>query len=251
MIFEQEHIAFEFFDALFIEQARTKSYNSERNFDALSFRIEADTLIESNKKKILLSDNSVCYFPANANYRRTSEKDKMIVVHFKAFNYRSDEIEKFVPNDSEKYRRLFEKILECRMKKELAYKNECSSLLYKIFAEFYRDCAGERKKTPISEAVDYINKNYANVDFSLERAAAKAFMSESYFRKLFKKEFGIPPKQYVVKKRIDRAKALILTGYYGIGEVSELCGYNDSKYFSVEFKKYTGITPSRFSYNFR
>ena len=87
-------------------------------------------------------------------------------------------------------------------------------------------------------------------DFSLERAAEQSFMGEAYFRRLFKKEFGISPKQYVINRRIEYAKALIIAGYFSVGEIAEMCGYNDHKHFSSEFKRLVGVSPSGYGYNF-
>ena len=42
-----------------------------------------------------------------------------------------------------------------------------------------------------------------------------------------------------------------MAGYYSLTENSELCGYNDYKHFSVEFKKATGLSPSKYKYNFQ
>ena len=75
-------------------------------------------------------------------------------------------------------------------------------------------------------------------------------MSDTYFRKLFKEEFGMSPKQYVIRHRIQHAASLIIAGYYTLEEIAEHCGYNDYKHFSVEFKKLTGVSPSKYVYNY-
>ena len=122
--------------------------------------------------------------------------------------------------------------------------------MHKLFAEFYKDNSNICNDEKISEGVLYIQKNYLQQDFSLSAAARKSHMSEQYFRRLFKKEFGISPKKYVIENRIKRAEALILTNHYTIGEISELCGYTDYNYFSSEFKKITGTSPSQYFYNY-
>ena len=76
----------------------------------------------------------------------------------------------------------------------------------------------------------------------------KKFKSDERFAKLFKKEFGISPKQYVINKRIKYASSLIIAGYHTLSEISSLCGYNDYKHFSVEFKKIVGVSPSKYIY---
>ena len=251
LIFEKESLGFQILDVLSFDQGYTKKYNFKRNFDALSFRLEADTIIEYKGKQLAFTDNSIGFFPSNTDYTRTTYKDKMIVVHFKAFNYHTNEIESFFPDDYEKYRYLFEEILDCWNKKNTAYKHKAASLLNLIFAELYKD----NKKTfeynsKINLSVRYIEDNCFKKDFSLKKAAEKSYISETYFRKIFKQEYGISPKQYVINRRIKYASSLIIAGYYTLNEISELCGYNDYKHFSVEFKKATGLSPSRYVYKF-
>ena len=251
MIFEQETIGFQILDVFLLDQGYTKKYNYKRNFDALSFRLEADTVIEYSKKAFEFTDNSIGFFPSDVDYMRTSNRDKIIVVHFKSFNYHSNEIEYFYPSEHEKYARLFKKIYDCWSKKNISYKHESASVLNLIFAELYKDNKKEYKYTSkISAAVKYIEDNYLKKDFSLTTAAKKSYMSDTYFRKLFKQEFGISPKQYVIEHRIKYAASLIIAGYYTLQEISDLCGYNDYKHFSVEFKKVTGKSPSKYVYRF-
>ncbi len=251
MIFEQESIPFQILDVFYFDQQNLNLHNFKRNFDALSFRIEADTIIKYKENEIEFKDHSIGFFPAATDYIRTTKRDKMIVVHFKTFNYHTSEIQKFVPEDFKKYQALFENILNCWNKKADSYKHEAASLLNLIFAELYKD----NKKTYASDAkiglsIKYIEENCLNKDFSLKTAAKKSFMSDTYFRKLFKQKFNISPKQYVINHRIKYAASLIIAGYHTLEEISSLCGYNDYKHFSVEFKKVMGISPSKYVYDY-
>ena len=76
-------------------------------------------------------------------------------------------------------------------------------------------------------------------------------MSEVYFRKLFKEEYGVSPQKYIIDLRIQNAVGLISTGYYSLKEVAYMSGYSDYKYFSVEFKKKMGISPSEYIYDYK
>ena len=250
LFFEQEYILFEILDILYLDQANIKMNNSNRNFDALSFRLESDTLLETDKQQIEVSDNSICYVPSNLSYMRQSKRDKMIVVHFKAFNYHAEQIEYFYPENPKKYRGLFTQILDCWNKKEVSYKNDCASLLSKILSQLYKDNQPPVSNNRIYNSLVYIHQNYMRSDFSLTEAAAKSFISETYFRKLFKQEFNISPKHYIICRRMEYAKALILSGYFSIREIAAQCGYNDEKHFSSEFKRYTGIQPTQYRYNY-
>lgn len=251
MIFEQEYIIFEILDVLYIDQSFKKKTDTNRNFDAISFRYEADTVIQNENQQIDFHDNSIGFFPSGVSYTRFSKNDKLIVVHFKAFNYRSNKIEKFLPPEPEKYGKLFKQLLACWENKDVSYKSDSASILNKIFSEFYRDNMTICDERKILDSVIYIQKNYLKQNFSLPVAASKSFVSEPYFRKLFKKEFGISPKKYVIESRIKYAEALILTNYYTIQEISEMCGYSDYRHFSTEFKKVTGVSPSDYNYNYK
>lgn len=251
MIFEQEYIIFEILDVVTLNQKGFfQKEMSSRNFDALSFRYRADTVLETKNNTFELSDNAVAFVPSNIKYKRISKKDDMVVIHFKAFNYNSKDIECYIPENGEKYAHLFSKIKKCWDGKEKAYKNECCGILNRIFAELYRDNYSICKNTKIQNSVTYIEKNYLNIDFSLSEASEKSFMSEAHFRRLFKKEFGVSPKRYILEKRINYAKSLILSGYFSVTEIADACGYNDPKHFSSEFKKFTGVSPSDFKYNY-
>ena len=250
LIFGQDNIAFQILDVLYFEQENVKLNNKGRNFEALSFRLEADTVIESESRRLELKKNSVCYFPSGVSYRRTSAREKFIVVHFKALNYPSDKIECFYPENPSKYEALFKEMLDCYNKKEVSYKYETASILNRIFAELYRDNKPERVSSPIERSLEYIENNFMKSDFSLCLAAEKSAVSETYFRRLFKKEFGVSPKKYVINRRMEYAATLIISGYYSLNEVALKCGYDDYKHFSVEFKKIKGISPSKYGYNF-
>ena len=94
-------------------------------------------------------------------------------------------------------------------------------------------------------------KNYKKGDLSIKEIADKSFMSEVYFRKLFKEEYGISPQKYIIDLRIQNAIGLISAGYYSLKEVAYMSGYHDYKYFSVEFKKAMGVSPSEYVYNYK
>ncbi|MBQ4150610.1 MAG: helix-turn-helix transcriptional regulator, partial [Clostridia bacterium] len=65
-------------------------------------------------------------------------------------------------------------------------------------------------------------------------------------RKIFKAEYGISPQKYIINLRIQKATELIETGDYSLKEVALLSGYNDYKYFSAEFKRLLGVSPSEY-----
>ena len=67
---------------------------------------------------------------------------------------------------------------------------------------------------------------------------------------IFKKEFGISPKKYIINARIKHAVGLIENGYYSLSEIAEMSGFTDYKYFSSEFRRVMGTSPSKYHYDF-
>ena len=96
------------------------------------------------------------------------------------------------------------------------------------------------------KCISYIDENLAN-NLSQEVLAKKLAISTSYLSKLFQKELGKSPGEYIRQRRLDEAKHLIQCGVYTITQVSDLLGYCSVTYFSTEFKKYYGVTPREYS----
>ncbi|MEE1186782.1 MAG: AraC family transcriptional regulator [Acutalibacteraceae bacterium] len=252
MFFEKETLSFNILDVIEIKQNNINTFNSERNFCALSFRFKSDAILKTKTKEYFLSDNTVSYIASRINYSREASVDDMIVIHFDSIDYHTKQIEHFIPQNADAISELFSKILECWNKKDCGYKYKCSAILYEIFAECYiQNYISQPNNSKIQNSVDYILENYKNANLSIKEISQKSFMSEVYFRKLFKKEYGVSPQKYIINLRIQHAIGLISTGYYQLKEIAVLSGYNDYKYFSTEFKKIIGVSPSEYLYNYK
>ena len=252
MFFEKEFISFNLLDVLYLNQNNVNIKNEGRNFNAISFRLRSDATLKTEFGEYHMRENYVALFPARVDYRRIANNDELMVVHFDSTDYHTENIEFFEAQSPERLKKLFENILTCWNQKELGYKYKCSALLYEIFAECYaQNYKDEVGKSKIKASVEYIHKSYKKSDLSIREVAERSFMSEVYFRKLFKEEFGISPQKYIIDLRIQNAAGLISTGYYSLKEVAYMSGYTDYKYFSVEFKKNMGVSPSEYLYNYQ
>lgn len=94
--------------------------------------------------------------------------------------------------------------------------------------------------------VNEIINRYTDCNFDLEEAYALLPLSKEHIRKLFIKEHGVSPSNYLKRKRLELAKQLLAQredGYLRINEIAATCGFADSAYFSRIFKKETGVSP--------
>ena len=252
LFFEKDLLSFNILDVIKIKQQNVNMINSGRNFNALSFRFRSDAVLTTKEEKYFMKNNCVSYFPARLDYTRVATVDEMIVIHFDTTNYTTRNIEYFISDNPTVLSELFGKILDAWNKKDLGYKFRCSAILCEIFAECYtQNYVLKSQNSKIHNSVEYLLKNYKKSDLSIKEIADKSFMSEVYFRKLFKEEYGISPQKYIVNLRIQNALGLISTGYYSLKEIAYMSGYNDYKYFSVEFKKNMGVSPSKYLYNYK
>ncbi len=98
----------------------------------------------------------------------------------------------------------------------------------------------------IHQAKVYIDQNYANADLSLGDVANRVNLSASHFSTIFSRETGGTFKEYLIEVRLEKAKELLKTTSLKAFEIAYKTGYSDPHYFSVVFKKYTGLSPTQF-----
>jgi AraC family transcriptional regulator len=97
----------------------------------------------------------------------------------------------------------------------------------------------------LRRVLDYIGDNLAE-DLSLGQLAAVVNMSPHYFAELFKKSTGQTPHQYILLRRIERAKNKIADANGSIIEAGIEVGFSNPSHFSRVFRKLVGTSPSEF-----
>lgn len=81
-----------------------------------------------------------------------------------------------------------------------------------------------------------------NVNHSLESLAEKAFLSPFHFSRLFRKQTGLAPHQYLLDNRLRQAREL-LEQNFSIIDIAIECGFYDASHFIRHFTKYYGVSP--------
>ncbi len=80
---------------------------------------------------------------------------------------------------------------------------------------------------------------------TLAEAADQVRLSTSHFSRCFRVSFGLPFTKHVTRKRIERARWLMITGDHSLGEIALACGFADQAHFTRAFNNLTGEAPGR------
>ena len=91
-------------------------------------------------------------------------------------------------------------------------------------------------------AKDYIDSNYES-GITVANAASYVFLSQGYFTRAFRDEFGVSPMNYLMKKRIDKACELLENPEIKVSGIAIQAGFSSPQRFNVAFRKQMGKTP--------
>ena len=149
-----------------------------------------------------------------------------------------------------KLENLFIKIYNIWSSKRENYYVDCMSVFYeiiKIIKNIPNKYISNSQSEKINLAHEYMLQNYKDQNFDFKELCKQTGFSYSYFKELFISKYGMPPVKYLTYLRINYAKDLLITSRYTIGQISELCGFENVYYFSTVFKKHIGVSPSKYN----
>jgi AraC family transcriptional regulator len=105
---------------------------------------------------------------------------------------------------------------------------------------------GELPRRKLHAVIEYIMENLGG-NPTLEQMAAVVHLSPYHFARQFKAAAGLPPRQYVIARRVERAQHLLRAdGELGLVDVALRVGFSDQSKFSFHFKRIVGVTPRQF-----
>jgi AraC family transcriptional regulator len=96
--------------------------------------------------------------------------------------------------------------------------------------------------------ISYIEE-HLDEQTSLLTLARIARLSQYHFCHAFRQSLGVPPHQFLVQRRIERAKDLLADRKNSVTSVGLMIGYYQTSSFTVAFRKITGQNPSEFRRN--
>lgn len=149
--------------------------------------------------------DTVTFMPDSTYTADYDEPNDIIHIHFEADIKENAEV--FAPASPEPLKSLFERAQAAWADKTGAYYFNAASIVYEILAKLSdanTDSTSDTQKSFLS-AVSYMHENYTDPELSVDSLVNVAHMSNTYFRKLFERKFGVTPSKYLTDLRAKHA----------------------------------------------
>ena len=161
--------------------------------------------------------------------------------------YKINDINLLRVNNTEFILPLFETILrtgcEAAPDSQLILKALLTQLITDI--RFALKPSHSSKESLLFKARQFMEENLSN-KISIDDIAHHLGVSNSWFRREFYNETGVPPATYLGRVRLQTSKYILLSSEKSIKEIATECGFSTTEYFCKFFKDNTGMTPSEF-----
>ena len=241
--------------AVFVAPNAGKSLHENRPFHGFVLNDEngIKDYYFSNGEVLHTEGGDFFYLPKNSSYRvKTVQKGACYAINFEA------EIEDspfcIKPKNYDALKKSFRTACdEWGMHESTSHAAAMRALydaIYLMQTEQLQSYMPSNRQSLIVPALEKLRVDFTNCELTVAELASLCGMSEVYFRKIFVNSVGISPKEYLIRKRMEYAKQLLLLGELEISEIAGLCGYGEPCHFSREFKKRFGVSPGVFQGRF-
>lgn len=199
-----------------------------------------------------VQENSIIFLPKFSSYETQIRESGDCL----AINFDLDEDVHFSPfvmhlKNAKEVENAFQRTIKAFYAKSEGYVLKCKCELYNILhllvKEYFTGYQPSQKHEMILPAVEMIHSRFLSDAPSVAELALKCGITPEYFRKLFKSFYGVSPLKYINDLKISHAKALLESKMYSVAEVALQSGFSDATHFSREFKKATGLSPSKYT----
>lgn len=109
--------------------------------------------------------------------------------------------------------------------------------------------AHQRYSEPVTRAIELINRNWGDCEFSLQSAADALYVTPQHLSRVFHRETGDTFGARLTGKRMREAMRLLQDQNLKMYEIARRTGYSSQHYFSSAFKRVLGISPAEYRKN--
>lgn len=233
--------------------SKTSAKVNERSNSALIYVVRGGIRFNFNKSEFIARERDVVYLPENCSYiYKASKEISAIQIDFniidrekKANLLFSEHPILALIDTGEEIQESFSLILKSFASPSLSAKIKRTGEFFKILSIIEDSEINDDSIMRLAPALYRLREGYCEKVY-IKELSDLCGMSQATLRRLFKETFGMSPITYKNNLRIKMACSLIVSGAYGISEISEILGFEDIYAFSHAFKKATGVTPSKY-----
>ena len=212
-----------------------------RPYAALAFRLGGIGEFYIKGSRMPFSAGDIVFLPSNTEYDVKYSDNKTIVVHLTNCNYSEPEI--FHPKNPALFRTAFLQLLEEWDKKHSV--NYAKSKIYDILEKMACEKRHDNSSDTFDTCLAYMETHFCEPKLAIGEICAFGFISQSTLQRGFRERFGMSPKAYLSRLRLQRATELLLSKNESVKEAALASGFSDEKFFSRVFKEIYGFPPSR------
>ena len=244
-MFLQGAVAFKILDVYKIKREERRGSTGARPWAAIAFRISGGSRFESLGKTYEADASSVIYIPEGVSFSRRGSAEELVIIHLKIFDADHKEIEVFKSGSPTTCENEFTSLYLEWISGKAGYRHRCASILSGILAELSAatEVGGANKYPLIKKGEELLDRSYSDPQITVRKLAEACSVSPEYFRALYKSAHGVSPHKKIEELRLARAKRLLEAGDFSISEISEECGFRNTKYFTALFTKRVGVCP--------
>ena len=128
---------------------------------------------------------------------------------------------------------------------------ESVGIILRLLGRFVKEATPkyDTKDSRVREAISLINSKTSE-PLRVDSLARAVRMTPDHFIRLFKKEMGCTPAQFIIGRRMTQAMLMLSAEPLMTKEVAYALGYDNLSYFSRLFKRHTGLTPGAYRERF-
>lgn len=158
-----------------------------------------------------------------------------------------------VPYLAGRLKPLFDRLLALPVDYTMTYELQLCSFVNQLLTEVTAAALNEKSEgldTGMSGVAAYLMQHYAQ-PVQLAELAEKTHFSLYHFIRVFKKETGETPHEFLTRCRINQSKNLLVATQLSVEETAQQVGYGDVNTFIRAFRRLTGTTPHRYRQKYR
>jgi AraC-like DNA-binding protein len=224
-------------DVFVVNTNSVHGYKAAKNFKLCNIMFELDKLLDG-QNELQLVPGFQSLFILEPFFRKEHKFESKLELNLEDLNF---------------VKELVTLLLKEYEEQKNGFKPSIRTYFSTLVAYLSRHISSDKNKASgklfhLAEAITYMQSNFLD-PLSIKDVAAIAFFSIRQFDRIFKSNYKISPKQYIIKLRLEYAVKLMNTTNFNLGTISLESGFSNISFFSRQFKIKFGIAPKEYRKN--